>query len=119
MKKNKKLLFNSLLIGAINFSSIVYSYSASGVTGDPDQTTVEGLNPVVNNVIGAIKWIGIVIAVVMVIYVGIKYLTAGAGTKATVKSDLLPMLIGAILIATSSTIVSSVLTAVTSNQSVD
>ena len=74
---------------------------------------IEGLIPMVRAVIGAVKWIGIVVAVIMVIYVGIKYLTAGAGTKADVKSNLLPMLIGAILIASAGTLVDAIFGIVT------
>ena len=40
----------------------------------------------------------------MTVYIGIKYLTAGAGTKASVKSDMIPLLIGALIVATASTL---------------
>ena len=59
----------------------------------------------VNEVLGILQVIGFVVAIVMVMYVGIKYLTAGAGTKAEVKTNLVPMLIGATLIGLAPTLV--------------
>lgn len=69
-----------------------------------DKTT-EDLITKVNGVLGILQVIGFVVAIVMVMYVGIKYLTAGAGTKAEVKTNLVPMLIGAALIGLAPTLV--------------
>lgn len=68
-----------------------------------EQTTT--LITKVNGVLGILQVIGFVVAIVMVMYVGIKYLTAGAGTKADVKTNLVPMLIGAALIGLAPTLV--------------
>lgn len=71
-------------------------------------TPVGGVAPTVNSILGVIQWIGFIVAIGMLIYVGIKYLTAGAGTKAEVKSNLVPMLIGAVLVALGPTIAKAV-----------
>ena len=66
---------------------------------------------VIPSLIGAIKWFGVVVAVVMVLIVGIKYLSKGAGAKADVKSNLIPMLIGAIIISSAAAITEAVFNA--------
>ena len=71
---------------------------ATGITvGDP--TGIPGLEGKVSVILGMIQWVGFVVAIGMVIYVGIKYVTAGAGGKADVKSTMVPWLAGAALIA--------------------
>ena len=42
----------------------------------------------------------------MIIYIGIKYMTSGAGKKAEVKDTLLPYLVGAICVGAATTIAS-------------
>ena len=59
----------------------------------------------VSTVLGIVQTIGYVVAIVMVMYVGIRYLTAGASKKAEVKETLIPILVGAILIVAAVTIV--------------
>ena len=58
--------------------------------------------------LGIAQWIGLIIGVVMVIWVGGKYLMAGAGEKAKAKETLVPMLIGAALIALAPTIINTI-----------
>lgn len=67
--------------------------NAGAITGDFDK------------VLGIVQLVGVLVAVVMVMYVGIKYLTAGAGKKAEAKEVMVPVLIGAVLVALAPTIV--------------
>lgn len=69
-----------------------------------------GLDNTANMILGVMQWIGYVIAVGMIIFCGIKYLMSGAGEKAKVKDTLVPLLIGAILIAGASTIAGAITT---------
>jgi len=104
IRKIKKNLISLFMLFSILFSNIAFAWNVPNPKAQPPT----GGEDIAKNVTGFMRWIGIIVAVVMVIYVGIKYLTAGAGTKATVKSDLLPMLIGVILIAATVTIVDAV-----------
>ena len=72
------------------------------VPGGEDTGTLVGK---VNKVLGVVQVIGFVVAIVMVMYVGIKYLTAGAGQKAEVKSTMVPMLVGAAMVGLAPTLV--------------
>ena len=67
-----------------------------------------GMTNTINTVLGAIQWIGFIVAIAMLIYVGIKYLTSGAGKKAEAKETLIPMLIGAVLVVLAPTIAKAV-----------
>lgn len=58
--------------------------------------------------------VAIAVAVGMVIYVGIKYIFSGAGGMAKAKTNVLPLIIGLVIVGSASRIVSSV-TAVASN----
>ena len=49
--------------------------------------------------LGTLQWIGYLVAIGMVIWVGIRYLISGAGEKAKAKEMLVPVVIGAVLVA--------------------
>lgn len=56
-------------------------------------------------IVGIIQIIGIVVAVVILLVLGIKYMTGSAQEKAEYKKTMIPYIIGAILIFAASTIV--------------
>ena len=103
MKKKLMSLFLAFVMCIMPFSVAL----ASGDYGIeiPDNIDFGGMGAIAGTIIGAMKFIGYVVAVVMIIFVGIKYLMAGAGEKAAVKSTLVPMLAGALLIIFGVTIV--------------
>lgn len=76
------------------------------ITPDGTVTVDTDVSNAVGNVLGLVRWIGFIVAIVMVMYVGIKYLTAGAGQKAEVKSTMVPMLVGAAMVGLAPTLVS-------------
>jgi len=115
MKKSKKLTTGVATNIAVFAGNVALAAGGMASTIDTGAKPIEGLKTTVGTIVGSIKWIAIVVAVVMVIYVGIKYLTAGAGTKADVKSNLLPMLVGAILVASAGVIVDAVFGMVTTD----
>ena len=49
--------------------------------------------------LGTLQWGGYLVAIGMLIWVGIKYLMSGAAEKAKAKETLVPIVIGAILVA--------------------
>ena len=101
-------LKNKLLLGEMAALSYVTPALADDVVeiGDPGTTNIltDDLVLKINNVLSALQTIGFIIAIVMIIYVGIKYLTSGAGKKAEAKDTLIPIVIGAGLIVLSTTI---------------
>ena len=107
MKNGKMLKFiQTGLINGTMFlanSALAYTPSAKDIkVTDPD---VPGtLKTAIGKILGAVQFIGLIVGIAMIIYIGIKYLTAGAGQKAEVKSTMVPLLVGAILVMMGPTI---------------
>ncbi|MBQ9267004.1 MAG: hypothetical protein IJ217_01810 [Clostridia bacterium] len=107
MKKLKVML--QMLIIVCTISSLCFAISTTDITVD-DSTGVSGIvGAAAQRILNLVAIAAAAVAVGMLAYIGVKYATKGAGGKADVKETLLPYLIGAILIATASTITSAVL----------
>ena len=113
MKKNillKFIVFSVILIlslgtfSLVNATSIIPSNVGPGLEGVGDTPQI-----MANTLIGILKWIGYVIAIGMVIFVGIKYTMASADEKANMKGVLVKVVIGALIIVFANTIVNIVL----------
>ncbi len=104
----KKMFFCVIVIITLTlmFSSIVFASDASSVIGGLNNasTDVGVLSGPATAIIGLIKYIAIAVAFGMIIIIGIKWMTAGAGGKAAIKDTLLPYLIGAICVGAASAI---------------
>ena len=59
---------------------------------------------IAGSILSVLQAICAAVVVGMLIYLGIKYMTKGAGEKASVKDSILPWIIGAILVGGASTI---------------
>ena len=108
----KKRIISLLMAFVLCLMPFGVALAAPMFTPEAPTTETANLTTTVNKVLGVIQWIGVVVAVIMVMYVGVKYLTAGAGQKAEAKSTLVPMLIGAVLVAGAPTLVSWIWSAV-------
>lgn len=113
MKKNKllKLIIFSVIL-VLSFSLISYTFATSLIPENvgPDISKI-GNEPknMANIFIGVLKWIGYVIAIGMVIFIGIKYTMAAADEKANMKGVLVKVVIGALIIVFANVIVNLVL----------
>lgn len=93
----KKKIGTSLI--SIGYTASMVNFSLA--TLNPNQQTLPGeVTNVVNNILGALQAVGVIVAVGLLIYAGFKYMTAGAGDKAKTKDMLVPFAVGALLIAT-------------------
>ena len=73
----------------------------------PLNTSAAGTQEVKNfggNIMGVIQTVGIVLAVVILMVLGIKYMMGSAEEKAEYKKTMIPYIVGAILIFAASTI---------------
>lgn len=106
MKKKIFLCVIVIITLTLMFSSIVFASDASSVIGGLNNASsdVGVLAGPATAIIGLIKYIAIAVAFGMIIIIGIKWMTAGAGGKATIKDTLLPYLIGAICVGAASAI---------------
>lgn len=103
MKKSIKVIATLLL--AI---MLVTSIAGTVLAVDPN-TVLNGLNgngnvqindltKVGNNIVTIIQVVGIVIAVIVLLVIGIKYMMGSASEKAEYKKTMIPYIVGAVLI---------------------
>ncbi len=89
------------------------------VSGQVDQlfnggsANVTQINTVGSNIVSIVTTIGIIVAVVILLVLGIKYMMGSAAEKAEYKKTMIPYLIGAVLIFSASAIAKAII-AVTS-----
>ena len=110
-KKTMKILaFVVTLFMVIAMMSSVVN-AASGVNLTPSQITANidsnsqtQITSVGGKIVGIIQVIGIVIAVVVIMVVGIKYMMGSVEEKAEYKKTMMPYIIGAVLIFAGSTL---------------
>ena len=95
MKINKM----KVAVSSLYASAIATNLNVAFALGLPSE-----LNPVITNIFTAVQIVGVIVAVAMITWAGFKFLTAGAGEKAKAKDQLVPIVIGAILIAFAGTI---------------
>ena len=78
MKKNILFLNIFMLVTCFTTTCLATGIEIGGAVPIP------GLGDKASMILGMIQWIGFAVAIGMVIYIGIKYITAGAGGKADV-----------------------------------
>ena len=120
MKKTVKIISTILLaimlltsISTVALAKVDLDKTLKGVAGtvlavDPN-TVLNGLNgngnvqtndltKVGNNIVTIIQVVGIVIAVIVLLVIGIKYMMGSASEKAEYKKTMIPYIVGAVLI---------------------
>lgn len=105
-----KKVLAMVMVMLVMMSSAVFAFS--GIDPTPVAPTSGSLATSATKVLGTIQWVGYVIAIGMIIWVGIKYVMSGAGEKAKAKETLIPIVIGAVLIAGAATIAQFVFSAI-------
>ena len=114
MKKSVKIISTLLLAVILVAMFAGIAFAAEEGTGPKsaidaltkpdysDQTDVQNLG---KRIVGVIQIAGVVIAVVVILVIGIKYVIGSAEEKAEYKKTMIPYIVGAILIFAGATIV--------------
>ena len=103
MKKTVKII-STLLLVVMLVTSIARTVFADSTTDVLDKLKGDGkvetssLTTVGNNVVTIINVVGIVIAVIILLIIGIKYMIGSASEKAEYKKTMIPYIVGAVLI---------------------
>lgn len=114
MKKLSKI-FAILLILAI--AMIAFTTVANATAGDvanifqkAEESNVDtgDMTTVAGNIVNIITWVGIIVAIIVLLVLGIKYMMGSAAEKAEYKKTMIPYLVGAVLIFGASAIVQAV-----------
>ena len=100
IKLNKKVIVAAVLaILAIALSvTPVFALNFSDVNIAPTAPTDTTVTDTGNKVLGYIQVVGTFIAVGVLMFLGIKYMTASANEKADVKKSIIPYIIGAVVL---------------------
>ena len=105
--KNKivKILVFSIIIAVISFCNTYMVYGATGETINEENVAQQfynvGNSKVLNEgqtVAGYILYAGIIIAVIVLMQKGIKFITASPEGKAEVKKEIIPWVVGIVLL---------------------
>ena len=103
MKKSIKVI-STLLLAIMLVASIAGTVLAvdpntvlNGLNGNGNVQTND-LTKVGNNIVTIIQVVGIVIAVIVLVVIGIKYMMGSASEKAEYKKTMIPYIVGAVLI---------------------
>lgn len=114
MKKQVKILSIALIVLTVllAISNVVLATDIPGkidiiAKGNADANTDKVVN-LGATIVTIMKTVGIVVAVVILLILGIKYMMGSAEEKAEYKKTMIPYLVGAILIFASTTIVNVV-----------
>lgn len=135
MKKTVKIMSVLLLVTILlaSVGSVVFAASTSSNTeqastsSNPEQVLgamqnaaqngsangTEEITTLGGRIVSIVQVVGVVIAVVIILVIGIKYMIGSAEEKAEYKKTMMPYLVGAILIFAGSTIVNVVYNLVT------
>lgn len=103
MKKSIKVI-STLLLAIMLVASIAGTVLAvdpntvlNGLNGNGN-VQINDLTKVGNNIVTIIQVVGIVIAVIILLVIGIKYMIGSASEKAEYKKTMIPYIVGAVLI---------------------
>ena len=103
MKKSIKVI-STLLLAIMLVASIAGTVLAvdqntvlNGLNGNGN-VQINDLTKVGNNIVTIIQVVGIVIAVIVLLVIGIKYMMGSASEKAEYKKTMIPYIVGAVLI---------------------
>ena len=118
MKKIVKILPILLTLAIILMLSMPLIVSATDASQAQDTVTslfekdaqgTEGITNVGGNIVSIVTTIGIIVAVIVLLVLGIKYMMGSAAEKAEYKKTMIPYLIGAVLIFGASAIAKAVI----------
>ena len=100
IKLNKKAIVAAIL--AILTIALcvtpVFAATINGVTINPNKSVDAKVTNTGNKVLGYIQVVGTFIAVGVLMFLGIKYMTASANEKADVKKSIIPYIIGCVVL---------------------
>ena len=114
MRKNVKMISIALVImmALVSVSNIAFATNMSGAITKIGQgnasASAEQVVDFGKTIVTIMQTVGIVVAVVVLLVIGIKYMIGSAEEKAEYKKTMIPYIVGAILLFAATTIVNVV-----------
>lgn len=100
MKKN--IVVAMIIILIISICSHVFALEGLGI--NPTPGIEGGADTVASNIISVMQWFGYAIAIGIMVFVGIKYITSSADDRASLKGVAWKYVLGAVLVTSAVTI---------------
>ena len=99
MKKNVKILAILLIALTIvaTISNIAFAVTPGDITPE-DPSDTSGIQTLGNRIFGGIRIFGTIASVLILAVLGIKYITSSPEGKADYKSNIVPYIVGAVLL---------------------
>ena len=111
-----KILIILLFITNLIFPNLSYSKSINPSNWIPDTYTQEEVKEIVDTasiVVSVIRVAGVIVTVIVLLALGIKYMTGSVSEKAEYKKSMIPYVVGAVIFFGLSQILSLVISVVT------
>lgn len=112
MNKTMKIVSILLMIMMLTFtlSTVVMASNPvddviNTMDGEKDTVDASGVSKIGGQIAGILTTVGIVVAVIVLLILGIKYMMGSASEKAEYKKTMIPYLVGAVLVLGASSIV--------------
>ena len=102
------IMFSACLIVISNALGVLASGESWGLGQEAGPVALEGVSGALLSSFSALQWIGYLVAIGMIMWVGIRYLLSAAGEKAKAKEMLMPMFIGAFLVVAATSIAAAI-----------
>lgn len=106
MKKTMKVI--SVLMTVLMIVSIVTPVLATTIDGvqiNPSYNADSNVSNKFNTILGMIKYLGVFLAVGLLMFLGIKYMMGSASEKAEYKKTMIPYIVGVVLLFSAAIIV--------------
>ena len=87
-----------ITMAIISITVSCFALTPTDITGTDNPTGSTEIQNLGNNLVGIFQVVGVVLAVVIIIVLGIKYMLGSAEEKSEYKKSMLPYLVGAALI---------------------
>lgn len=107
-KKSIKIVSIVALVAVMLMVFGSSAFAAVTIPGAKQDLDTSSVNPIVSTVFGVIQWGGIIAAVVIAMFIGIKFITSSPEGKAEVKKTLMFYVAGIVLLLAASGIVTVV-----------
>ncbi len=100
MNKTVKIISILLIVVMLIMIGSTYVMGADTIIGNmkPNYNDNSGIATVGQKIVSIISTIGVVVAVIVLLVIGIKYMIGSASEKAEYKKTMIPYLVGALLI---------------------
>lgn len=111
MKKSIKMILTTLLAIMLLFTfaqPIVFADDVKGITGQIQKNVISdtsGATTIASKVVSWIWIISVIVAVVVLMYTGLKFIFASTQEKAEYKKSLVPIVVGVAILVFATTIV--------------